>query len=214
MRILAVLLVLLAAPAAGAEFATLRTLAVVEAPVVRLSDLFANLGPAGEKVLGPAPPPGTRLVVEAPQLLAIARANRVAWRPAGGADRVVIERPGRALEREEVLLALRAALRAQGLEDGVGLDIPGFATPMVPEGAFVQLVVEGAILDADGGRFAATLALLAEGMPTQRLRLAGRVVETVPMLIAARRMGVGEVVRRNDVRLVRVPASRLRPGAS
>ncbi|HEV7267410.1 MAG TPA: flagellar basal body P-ring formation chaperone FlgA [Falsiroseomonas sp.] len=213
MRILLLLLLAFAAPA-RAEPASLRSLAVVEAPVVLLSDLFDNLGPSGEKVLGPSPPPGTRLVVEAPQLLAIARANRVAWRPAGGSERVVIERPGRALAREEVLLTLRGALRDQGLEDGMDLDIPGFTPPMVPEGAFVRVVVEGATLDADGGRFAATLALLAEGMPTQRLRLAGRVVETVPMLVAARRMSPGEVVRARDVRLIQVPASRLRPGAA
>jgi flagella basal body P-ring formation protein FlgA len=74
--------------------------------------------------------------------------------------------------------------------------------------------VEGAVLDLSGGRFAATLAIAAEGMPTQRVRLAGRVVATMPMLIATRRMRAGETVRANDVRVVRVPAARLRAGAA
>uniref|UniRef100_UPI0022EA8D16 flagellar basal body P-ring formation chaperone FlgA n=1 Tax=Falsiroseomonas oryzae TaxID=2766473 RepID=UPI0022EA8D16 len=47
-----------------------------------------------------------------------------------------------------------------------------------------------------------------------RLRLAGRAVPTVPMLVAARRMAAGETLRAADVRLIRVPASRLRPGAA
>jgi flagella basal body P-ring formation protein FlgA len=85
---------------------------------------------------------------------------------------------------------------------------------MVPERAFVQLAAEGAVLDLAGGRFAATLAVVAEGMPTQRMRLGGRVVATAPMLVAARRMAIGEVVRPQDVRVTRVPASRVRPGAA
>jgi flagella basal body P-ring formation protein FlgA len=112
------------------------------------------------------------------------------------------------------MLALRAALRGQGLEEEAELDLQGFSAPLVPERAFVQLAVEGATLDAVGNRFAATLAIAAEGMPTQRLRLAGRVVATVPVLVAARRMAAGEVVRANDVRVLRMPAGRMRPGAA
>lgn len=209
------MLLLLVPPApAQAELATVRPFAVVEDSVVRLSDLFENAGPRGAAVLGPAPAPGARLVVEAQQLAAIARAQGLAWRPTGGMDRVVLERPGRAIPREDVLGALRAALRSQGLEEEAELELQGFTAPLVPERAFVQLAVEAASLDAAGGRFAATLAVAADGMPTQRLRLAGRVVPTVPMLVAVRRLAVGEVVRAQDVRLVRVPASRLRPGAA
>jgi flagella basal body P-ring formation protein FlgA len=213
MRSLLLLLLLLATPA-RAELAAVRPFAVVDDAVVRLADLFEAAGPRGTTVLGPAPAPGTRQVVEAAQLAAIARANGIAWRPVGGAERVVLERPGRALAREEVVLALRAALRGQGLEEEAELELQGFTPPMVPERAFVQLAVEGATLDVAGGRFVATLAVVAEGMPTQRVRLGGRVVATVPMLVAARRMAVGEVVRAGDVRVLRVPASRLRPGAA
>jgi flagella basal body P-ring formation protein FlgA len=211
MRILAVLL-LLAAPAFAEP--TPRPQAVVEEAVVRLADLFDQAGPRGATVLGPAPAPGTRQVIEAAQLGAIARAHGLAWRPGTGMERVVIERPGRPVAREEVLLALRAALRGQGLEEDAEIEMAGFVAPMVAERAFVQLAIEGAVLDQTGGRFAATLAVIAEGQPTQRLRLGGRVMPTVPMLVATRRMAVGEVVRAADVRLVRVPASRLRPGAA
>jgi flagella basal body P-ring formation protein FlgA len=207
------LLILFAAPA-RAELATVRPLAVVDDGVVRLGDLFENAGPRAATVLGPAPAPGARTVVESSQLQAIARANGIAWRPVGGAERVVIERPGRALGRDELMLALRAALRPQGLDDDSDLDMPGFVPPLVPERAFVQLAVESAVLDAVGQRFVATLAIVADGMPTQRQRLAGRVVPTTPMLVAARRLAAGEVLRAQDVRVVRVAASRLRAGAA
>lgn len=208
----ALLFLLLAAPALAQP--SPRPFAVVEDGVVRLGDLFDEAGPRAGTTLGPAPAPGTRQVVEAAQLAAIARAHGLAWRPAGGVERVVIERPGRPLAREEVLLALRAALRPQGLEEEMEIEPIGFAVPMVPERAFVQLAVEGAVLDAAGGRFAATLAVLAEGQPTQRIRLGGRVVNTLPMVVAVRRLAPGEVVGSGDVRVIRVPASRLRPGAA
>lgn len=206
-------LLLLLAGAARAEPAV-RPFATVDDAVVRLADLFEDAGPRADVVLGPAPAPGTRLVIEAAQLQAIARSNGLAWRPMGGADRVVLERPGRMVPLDEVALALRAALRGQGLDEEADVDLQGFAAPMVPERSFVQLVVESAVLDAAAGRFAASLAVAAEGQPTQRFRLSGRVVSTVPMLVAARRMAAGEVVRAADVRLIRVPASRLRPGAA
>lgn len=209
----AVLLLLLFMASARAELAALRPFAVVDDAVVRLGDIFEGAGQRSAQSLGPAPAPGTRMIVEAPQLAAIARANGIAWRPMAGAERVVIERPGRAIATHEVLALLRNSLRHQGLDEESELELQGFAAPMVPQAAFAQLALEGAALDITAQRFAAVLVVAADGMPTQRLRVTGRIVATVPMLVASRRMAVGDVLGANDVRVVRVPASRLRPGA-
>ncbi|WP_439595624.1 flagellar basal body P-ring formation chaperone FlgA [Falsiroseomonas sp.] len=214
MRILPLLLLALAQPALAQELATLRPFATVEEATVRLDDLFEGLGARGATPLGPAPAPGQRLVVEAAQLVAIARRNNIPWRPTGGADRVVLDRPGRALAREEVLEALRIALRPQGVEEEAELELQAFNPPLIPPAAFPQITVEQAVFDPATQRFGASLAVLADGMATQRLRLAGRAVTTLPMLVATRRMAVGEVVQAEDVRLQRVPAAQLRPGAA
>lgn len=194
--------------------ATLRHFATLEDAVVKLDDLFEGLGPLGATPLGPAPAPGQRLVVEAPQLAAIARRHGLEWRPSGGADRVVLDRPGRALTREEVLDALRDTLRAQGVEEDADLELQAFIAPLVPPAAFPQIMVEQAAYDATTQRFAAGLAITADGMATQRIRLAGRAVVTLPVVLAVRRLGVGDVVRAQDIRLARIPASRLRAGAA
>jgi flagella basal body P-ring formation protein FlgA len=208
------LLLLFAATPARADLATLRPFAVVDDATVRLGDLFEGAGPRAGAVLGPAPAPGARQVVEAGQLLAIARSHGIAWRPMGAAERVVIERPGRAVPLAEVVALLRATLRHQGLEEEAELEFAGFTPPLVPQAAFAQLTLEGAALDATASRFAATLVVAAEGMPTQRLRVTGRIVPTVPALVTTRRMAAGEVVGTADVRPVRLPAARLRPGAA
>ncbi|USQ72336.1 flagellar basal body P-ring formation chaperone FlgA [Roseomonas mucosa] len=195
---------------AWADLASLRPHVVVEDEVVRLGDVFADLGSEGTRVLGPAPPPGQRIIVETPQLLAIARGAGISWRPFASDERVVIERAGRALAREEWLEPLQEALSAQGLDPAMELEIPGFTTPMVPLSGLVRVEVAQPWLD--GRRFGATLVLAAEGMPTQRLRIAGRGHATAPVAIATRRLALGEVVRAGDVQVQRLRTDRLRPG--
>jgi flagella basal body P-ring formation protein FlgA len=54
---------------------------VIEGGLVTLGDLFDNAGPRAVQPLGPAPAPGRRFVVEAPQLAIIARDNKLVWTP-------------------------------------------------------------------------------------------------------------------------------------
>ncbi len=214
MRLVLLLLLGLTAPAQASEPATLRQFVTLENAVVRLEDLFEGLGERGATPLGPAPAPGQRLVVEAPQLYAIARRNGVAWTPSGGAERVVLDRPGRALGREEVLDVLRDALRPRGVEDDTDLVLQAFNPPLVPPDGFPQIMVEQVSYDANTQRFAAGLAITADGMAAQRIRLAGRAVTTLPVVLAVRGLAVGDVVRAEDVRLARLPANRIRAGAA
>jgi flagella basal body P-ring formation protein FlgA len=211
----AVLAFLFAAGFAGpaqADLALLRPHAVVEDAVIRLSDLFDNAGQNAGRVVGPAPAPGRRVVVEPAQLLAIARANGVVWRPLTSADTVVVERPGRAVPREEVLDLLRGELGPMGLDAEAELELPGFQPVMVPLAAFTQLALEQSWFETATNRFSATLVVVAEGMPTLRQRIAGRAVATAAVVVATRRLALGEVVGPGDLRLVRQRAERVRPG--
>src|ERR1700712_2854215 len=115
-----------------ANAAILRPITELHGPVVRLSDLFDDLGAATDRPLGTAPAPGGRLVVEAAQLGAIARQFAVAWKPASNADRAVLERPGRPLAREAAVSAMRAALVGAGAGEDCEIALDGFAAPLVP----------------------------------------------------------------------------------
>lgn len=208
------LLLLVTLPAAAQELAGPRPLVVAEDAVLRLGDVFEGAGPRAAQPIGPAPAPGRRLVIEAPQLAALARAHGLAWRPLSAQERVVVERPGQSLPREEILAALRAELLRQGLDPEAELELGPLAPPMVPPAAVARLAAETASLDPTTGRFSATLAVMAEGMPVLRQRVAGRAVPTLPAVVAVRRMALGEVVGPGDVRLVRLRAERVRPGAA
>ena len=87
------LLLLLALPAAAQDLAGPRPLVVVEDATLRLGDVFEGAGPRTAQAIGAAPAPGRRLVIEAPQLAALARAHGLPWRPLSAQERVLVERP-------------------------------------------------------------------------------------------------------------------------
>jgi flagella basal body P-ring formation protein FlgA len=190
----------------SAAAATLRGLTTLAAPVVLLSDLFDDAGPAAARVLGTAPPPGTRLVVEAPQLAAIARQFGVAWRPGSPNDRVVLERPGRPLPREAVFAALHDALALLGVAPDLEIELPGFTAPVVPQESEPHTSVDQLDYDSTSGRFTALLTVVADGMAMHSERVSGRVEEMLEVPVLPRRIAVGTVIEAGDPRMARVRA--------
>ena len=216
-RTLAALLLLAApafSPAGAQEMVTVKPAVVVDGPTLHLGDIFAGAGARAEVVVGTSPAPGRRLVVEASQWAALARMHGLTWRPLMAGERSIIERPGRPVPQDEVVELLRAELLRLGMPAESELELPNFAAPLVPVAALLNLGLEGLVFDAAQGRFAATLVVQAEGQPSQRLRIAGRALATVPVVVATRRMAMGDVIRAADVRLTRLRVERVRPGAA
>ena len=198
---------LVAAPAAAA---TLRPFTTLAAPVVRLRDLFAGAGHEANRVLGPAPAPGSRISVGARQLAAIAREYGVDWRPATGFERAVLVRPGEPLGKAPVLRALRRALAGLGAAAGSSVVLQGFSAPMLPVGAKPRLVVEQLSYDANEGGFQGMLAVAMRGEPAITVPVAGRSVRRVMLPVAAHRLEPGTVLGPGDFveRDVAAPATR------
>jgi flagella basal body P-ring formation protein FlgA len=195
--------VLLPAPLAAA---TLRPMTTLHAPVVLLSDLFDDAGSEARRVLGPAPGPGGRIVVEARQLAAIARMFGVAWRPSSPADRAILERPGKVLPRAMVLDALRAALAGVGAPAECDIELPGFEAPMVPLDTKPEASIEQLDYDAGTAHFTAGLLVMGEGMAPLRLRLVGRAEEVLLLPVLSHRLEAGSVISAVDLATERVRA--------
>ncbi|MEJ0016572.1 MAG: flagellar basal body P-ring formation chaperone FlgA [Acetobacteraceae bacterium] len=193
-----------------AQAATLRTTTTLRAPVVRLSDLFDGAVTNGDRILGPGPGAGGRIVVESAQLGAIARQFGVDWRPASSADRAVLDRPGRPMRRDDVLDAVRIALIAAGASTDCDVDLAGFTAPLVPFDAEPRPVVSDLDYDAAGGRFSAAVSVTGEGMEPLHLRLTGRVDDMVALPVASTRLPSGSVLRPEDVRMARVRTTAVR----
>jgi flagellar basal body P-ring formation protein FlgA len=205
---LAVLAICLGSTAAGA--ATLRSVTTLHAATVRLSDLFDDAGANANRVLGPGPGAGGRLVVESAQLGAIAHQFAVDWRPSSSADRVVLDRPGRPLRREDALNAVRSALIAAGVSADCDVDLPGFSPPLIPFDTDPRPVVSDLDYDPNGGRFTAMLSVTGQAMEPIHMRLVGQADDTIELPVAVARLAVGTVLREEDIRTARVHTSLVR----
>ena len=195
---------MLTTPAAAAS---LRPLTTLSAPVVRLSDLFDDAGTEAQRVLGNAPAPGGRIVVEAAQLAAIARQFGVDWRPASPTDRAVLERPGKLLPRDTVVATLRDALAGLGAPADGNIELPGFSLPLVPPETDPQLAVDQLDYDATSGRFTGVLSVTADSMPVLRLRVTGVLQGMTEVLVPLHRLQPGVAITAADVQPRRLAAS-------
>ena len=205
-----VLVALAVALPATAQAAMLRTHTLLRGPDVHLSDLFDDAGPKADRRLGPSPAPGGRIVVEAAQLGAIAHQFGVDWRPASSGDRAVLERPGRTLERDAVLAAVRSALQAAGASADCDVALAGFAPPLVPAGVDPHLVVTQLDYESASGRFTAILSATGAAMEPVNLRIAGQADDTVELPVASARLAAGAVLTAADVHMARVRVASLR----
>lgn len=203
-----ILVLLLATPALAAR---LRPYTVLYAPDVRLSDLFAGIAPAPDATLGPAPAPGARILVEAPQLAAIARDYGVDWRPASGAERAMLVRAGQTLSAAAVLAALRPVLAAAGAPPGADIALAAYDPPMLPEGTAPTPAVTNASYDAATGRFTADLAIDMPEAPASHTHLGGTALAVEQAAILTRALVAGARLGTGDLREIRVRASLL-PG--
>jgi flagella basal body P-ring formation protein FlgA len=193
-----------------AQAATLRGATTLDAPVVRVSDLWADAGPMAERVLGASPTPGNRIVIEAPQLAAIARQFGIDWRPASATDRVVLDRPGRPLPRETVFSAIQTALSLLGAPPDLDIDLPGFISPLVAQESEPQASVDQLDYDSASGRFTALLTVTAEGMSVERTRLSGRATAMLELPVLQRRLAAGTVIDPGEPKMTRVRADLVR----
>lgn len=213
MRIPALLLAaaIAAASIAGADAATLRASATVDADVVRVGDIFDDAGHLAEAVIAPAPRPGRRYVLDANWLADNARAVGIDWRPSSRFDRIVVERPGRIVGREAISDALREALRLEGAPAGAGIEYAGRAPELsVPLQAPPGLEVQSLSFDRASGRFSAMVVAGAGHASAQRLPVSGRLVATRQVPVLRRAVQAGEIVRATDVEFVEVREEALR----
>jgi flagella basal body P-ring formation protein FlgA len=189
---------------AQAQAAALRSMTTLHGPNVFLKDLFDDAGENAERLLGPGPGPGGRIIVEAAQLNAIARQYNVAWRSVSRADRAVLEWPGRLLRKEEAVEAVRLAITARGAADDTDIDLSGFTPPTVPGEAATTSTVSQLEYDSSSGLFTAALTVTAEGMNPIDTRIGGRVEEMMEAPVALTRLLPETVLRPDDVHIARV----------
>ena len=202
------LTLLLFLPVCGAACAaSLRPMTVLHGPNVYVHDLFDDAGPNADRLLGPGPQPGGRIVIQAAQLDAIARQFDVDWRQASRADRTVLEWPGHPMKKDDAIKAVRQAILLSGGPGDIDIEMPGFTPPIVPDEATAAPIVSRLDYDSGSGRFTADLTIAGESMNPIDMVVSGRAVEMLDAPVAQTRLLPDTVLRAGDLRVARVRGS-------
>lgn len=204
-RFLATLLITLvsAVPAWATEMPViLKPTAMITGDVVKLGDLWDNLGPKAEVVLAGAPQPGKRIVADARWLSAVAEANAVDWKPVSAFDRIVIERAGQMVDIRLIEAELRDALAMDGLVGPFEVEISNRSSLniMVPADQGNAVAVRDVSWDARTNRFAAQVEVAADQPNGVRQHITGRVFPLMRVPVLAHPMSRGDIIGDSDVK--------------
>ncbi len=195
----------LASPALAA---TLRGVVQIQGPMVHLSDLFAGLDAGQDCVLGDAPAPGARLVLQQPQLEAISSQFAVSWVPSGADQTVIIARAGRPIEDATVMSMLQDLIRQQlGTRKFVVTHL-AFDGAMIDQDAGLAII--GLSIGPDRDVFHASLIASIGGRETSRLPVSGRIETMFSVVVPARSIAEGDILAEQDLSMMDVPAGRIR----
>lgn len=190
---------LIGVPAFAADPVLLRPSAVIDGDVVRLGDLFDNIGDKAATVVVHAPQPGRRIVLGAEWLARIATAHRLAWVPVTGGDRITVERRSQTVEADRIATEVKRALIASGAPDPCELLLVNrHAEIHLPAESESRISVRDVDYDQRSGRFSATIEAPGSSVPV-RARVSGRVMPVVEVPVLARPKQRGEVVTEADL---------------
>jgi flagella basal body P-ring formation protein FlgA len=195
---------LAAGPPALAD-AQLRPDVVVDGDIVKLGDLFDNVGDRADTPVARAPAPGKRVTCDADWLLRIANMNHIVWRPQSVFDQAVVERSGVTVGHEQIESELLAALAVEGVPAKSEIELANRgARLVVPVGVPLRVGIRDLYYDSRYKHFSATVEVPAESPSAARLRVSGRVFPTVEVPTLARAVSHGEVIVASDITSSRV----------
>lgn len=185
---------------------------VVDGDVVKLGDLFDNVGAKADVAVARAPAPGRRAVVDADWLQRIANMNGVDWRAENVFEQAVIERSGVTVTHDQIEAELLSALASQGVSPANSqIELANRAAQIVvPIDAQLQIGVRDLSYDSRYKRFTATVEVPANSPSASRMRVTGRVIQTVDVPVLARQIGRGDVINAHDITWTKVREDAIR----
>ncbi|MBL6934230.1 MAG: flagellar basal body P-ring formation protein FlgA [Alphaproteobacteria bacterium] len=173
---------------------------VVDGKVIRLGDLFENVGKNSHVVVAPAPTLGRKAIYDAKWLTTIARSHNLSWKPMGAYDHAVVERASQTILFSDIKAALLAAIAKE--KDGKSFEIELDNRNLkfhVPVTADVRLSVNNLVIDDRMGRFTATIIT----PDAKSERATGRIYEVAKIPVLRHQVKPGETIAKGDINWIK-----------
>ncbi len=192
--------------AAGAT-AVLRDTVVVDDDLIRLGDLFEDVGNKADVAVAPAPKLGRRGIYDAAWLLSVARAHAIAWKPRTRFDRVVVERASQTLGAAEIEVAVLRALAREEPRRNVRIDLDNRNLQLhVPPEVRPEIEVRNLWIGRERDRFTARLVIASGDHPEVAAKVSGRMFEIMEIPVLRRPLAPGEVVTEANIEWTEIRA--------
>jgi flagella basal body P-ring formation protein FlgA len=189
----------LAAQSAYAS-AMLRPNIMVDGDVVKLGDVFDNVGDKADVAIARAPAPGRRATLDADWLQRMANIHGVDWRPQNVFEQAVVERSGVSITHDQIEAELLTALAGQGITEDAQIELANRAVQIiVPVGVSLKIGVRDLFYDSRYKRFTATVEVPANSPSATRVRVTGRVFKSIDVPVLARQINRGDVITARDL---------------
>lgn len=194
----------------NAKAVDLKKNSVIEGSVITLGDIFYNLPRNQDKVLGPAPRPGTNMVLNARTLMRVAQALDLPWRPLSSNDHIVIERAATLVSKDEIEERLTSAIKDSGHKGNFELSLPTSTTEIImPQDQPGTFEISDLNVDTVNERFDAILYAPSKASPVQTMRISGAMHAVVDVPVLAGTMRNGHVIKARDITFQKERAKRL-----
>jgi flagella basal body P-ring formation protein FlgA len=174
---------------------------VVDAPVIRLGDLFNQPVSGGDTPVAPAPKPGQTISLDYRFLSQLARAYRLDVSQTRKFDRILVARKAQLIKADAVIAAVADAIQ-QRTQHAANLDIAfdsGQLQFTLPTNVEATVGVQGLNFDPTTNRFVAVLVVPANGPTLISQQVIGTVYEKTEVPVLKRLVSAGETIQADDI---------------
>lgn len=184
----------------AAKAVELRQNSIISGSVITLGDIFYNLPENEDKVLGPAPRPGSDMVLNARTLLKIARALNLPWRPVDGSEFVVLERAATLISAQEIEGELIDAIKTSGYHGDFELSLPHSTTQIIlPQDQPGTFDITDLEIDTQNEFFNAIISAPDKNNPLETIRVSGKMHTLVKVPVLKDTIRNGHIIRSRDI---------------
>lgn len=203
---------IMAIGARAAMAATLKAETVLTGDVLTVGDIFDNAGRNADYVLGPAPQPGSNMVLNSNTLIRIAMAVDLPWQPQSTADQIVVRRAATVIPAAIVNDAIAESLRGKVVDQQFKLDTGASKLDItLPHDMAGTIDVTNVSYNQRTARFEATVSAPSAANPVKQVIVTGSVRPMTMVPVLKSNLRNGDVIGDGDLEWVEMFSSDIQP---